>query len=80
MNEQVRGVEPLSLAWKAKVIPIYDTCKIYIRGAENRTQAKRSQSVYTTIIRRPVIFEDYITFSAKIKELLIILFVDRCYY
>ncbi len=24
--EQVRGVEPLSSAWKAEVIPIYDTC------------------------------------------------------
>ena len=24
--EQVGGVEPPSLAWKAKVIPIYDTC------------------------------------------------------
>ena len=23
--QRVRGVEPLSLAWKAKVIPIYDT-------------------------------------------------------
>ena len=62
--ERVRGVEPLSLAWKAKVIPIYDTRKglqkeinllyRYCRGAENRTQAVRSQSARTTIIRHPV--------------------------
>ena len=25
MMERVRGVEPLSSAWKAEVIPIYDT-------------------------------------------------------
>ena len=24
-SERVRGIEPLSLAWKAKVIPLYDT-------------------------------------------------------
>lgn len=30
VSEQVRGVEPLSLAWKAKVIPIYDTRNVQI--------------------------------------------------
>ena len=25
-SQRVRGVEPLSLAWKAKVRPLYDTC------------------------------------------------------
>lgn len=66
MLERVRGVEPLSLAWKAKVIPIYDTrIKFYIfvvcRGAENRTQAVRSQSARTTIIRHPVFIYIYYT-------------------
>ena len=29
----MRGIEPLALAWKAKVLPLYDirTCSIYNR-------------------------------------------------
>ena len=44
--EQVRGVEPLSLAWKAKVIPIYDTCILKILvgvlGFEPRLNAPKA--------------------------------------
>ena len=30
MSEQVMGVEPTLPAWEAGVLPIYDTCKIFI--------------------------------------------------
>ena len=63
----MRGVEPLSLAWKAKVIPIYDTRVIYLcRGAENRTQAVRSQSARTTIIRHPDKLFIYLYYSKNV--------------
>ena len=58
MSERVRRVELLSLAWKAKVIPIYDTRKKLLshlsRGAEIRTLTKRSQSVRATVTQHPV--------------------------
>ena len=43
--ERVRGVEPLSSAWKAEVIPIYDTrnTKFCCRRAGIRTRNKSSQ-------------------------------------
>lgn len=30
--ERVRGIEPLSSAWKAEVIPLYDTRKLCCGG------------------------------------------------
>ena len=43
VSEQVRGVEPLSLAWKAKVIPIYDTCSnVGVLGFEPRLNAPKA--------------------------------------
>ena len=36
--ERVRGIEPLSLAWKAKVIPLYDTRKIWRKRWELNPQ------------------------------------------
>ena len=32
--EQVKGLEPLSSAWKAEVIPLYDTCMVRSTGFE----------------------------------------------
>ena len=58
--EQVRGVEPLSLAWKAKVIPIYDTCVKLCRGTRIRTETKSSQTIRATITQYPEIYSMYI--------------------
>ena len=72
--ERVRRVELLSQLWKSWVMPLYDTrLKFDCRGAENRTQTKRSQSVYTTTIRHPDIL-DYIqknTSCQRIKFMII---------
>ena len=58
--ERVRGVEPLSLAWKAKVIPIYDTrdtnFKLTGRAAGIRTQTKSSQTIRATVTLQPVAY------------------------
>ena len=35
--EQVIGIEPTALAWKAKVLPLYDTCYIIGAGDQIRT-------------------------------------------
>ncbi len=53
--ERVWGVEPHSLAWKAKVIPIYDTRLQYssCRGTRIRTEIKRSQTVRATVAPYP---------------------------
>lgn len=74
MRERVRKVELLSLAWKAKVIPIYDTRIIllhrYCRGAEIRTLTKRSQSVRATVTQHPdiKIYIIFLSLSQKANQ------------
>ena len=69
--ERVRGVEPLSSAWKAEVMPLYDTRALFfIRGAGIRTRTKSSQKTRATIALRPVNQLNFSRFQRNYQQLL----------
>ena len=54
--EQVTGIEPAWLAWKAKVLPLNYTCTYYKNGAQdqNRTGTSLSRLRILSPVRLPV--------------------------
>ena len=44
--EQVKGIEPSSQAWEARILPMNYTCEIFTMPALYRMQSKKS-SVFT---------------------------------